>query len=222
MPVLASINVGRVEHLGFDGAAEWFDEPWTTGIFKRPVPGPIVVRLLGLEGDSQADRVNHGGPDKAICAYSVDHYEAWQRELGLTDFAAGAFGENLSIQGLAEREVCIGDTWALGDLLLQISQPRQPCWKLCRRWNIPDLAKQVIQNGRSGWYLRVREEGELTAGMALELEARPRPQWTVARANHVLYHEPDNVVGMEELANLPELSHAWREELLERIARRAL
>ena len=90
-----------------------------------------------------------------------------------------------------------------------------------RRWKIPDLPKQVIQNGRSGWYLRVLNEGELTAGVEIELVSRPRPTWTAARASRLLYHENDDVGLLEELANVPELSRAWREELLERVARRA-
>src|SRR5262249_11573004 len=101
------------------------------------------------------------------------------------------------------------------------SQPRQPCWKMGRRWQIVDLPKQVIQNGKSGWYLRVIERGELTSGLPIDLVSRPRPAWTVARASRLLYHESDNVDGLQELADLPELSRAWREELLEKIARRS-
>jgi MOSC domain-containing protein YiiM len=175
-----------------------------------------------MEGDEQADRENHGGLDKAVLAYSADHYDYWRSHLGFPDMPYGGFGENLTIEGLEETRVCIGDRWQAAEVLFEVSQPRQPCWKMGRRWKIPDLPKQVIANGRSGWYLRVIDEGELEAGDVIELRSRPHPNWTVARASRLLYHEPDNVKGLEDLANLPELSRAWREELLERIARRAL
>jgi MOSC domain-containing protein YiiM len=132
----------------------------------------------------------------------------------------GGFGENMTISGLDEASVCIGDRWQAADVLFEVSQPRQPCWKMGRRWQIVDLPKQVIQNGKSGWYLRVLKPGVLTTGIALALMSRPHPIWTIARASHLLYHEPDNVAGMRELVDLAELSRAWREELLQRIALR--
>ena len=222
MPTIVSIQVGQPTTYAYSGAADGKDRSWTTAFFKTAVTGSVWAGATNIAGDRQADQKNHGGIDKAVLAYSADHYPYWRQQLNLPEMPYGAFGENLSIAGLDESQVCIGDLWRAGKVLFEVSQPRQPCWKMCRRWNIPDLAKQVIQNGRGGWYLRVVEEGELTAGLRIELVSRPRPSWTVARAYHVLYHEPDNVAALEELANLPELSHAWREELLERIARRAL
>src|SRR5207253_10466871 len=107
--------------------------------------------------------------------------------------------------------VCIGDQWRADNVVFEVSQPRQPCWKMARRWQIVDLPKQVIANGKSGWYLRVLEEGDLVAGMSIDLVTRSRPNWTIARASRLLYHEKDNVAALEELANVPELSRAWRE-----------
>jgi len=121
---LTSINVGHIEQLGFDGAEAWFDQPWTTGIFKRSIHGPVRVGTLGLAGDQQADLTVHGGADKAVCAYSGDHYPVWQRELLIDEFDAAAFGENLTLAGLTEQDVCIGDVWTLGEAQLQVSQPR--------------------------------------------------------------------------------------------------
>jgi MOSC domain-containing protein YiiM len=175
---------------------------------------------MGVAGDEQADRKNHGGIDKAVLAYSADHYSFWRSHLSLPDMPFGGFGENLTITGLEESNVCIGDRWQAGDVVLEVSQPRQPCWKMGRRWRIADLPKQVIQNGRSGWYLRVLNEGDVTAPVAIALISRLHPSWTVARASRLLYHESDNVKGLSDLADIPELSRAWREELLERIARR--
>lgn len=221
MPTIVSIQTGRATTYDHGGAADGKNRSWTTAFLKTPVEGSVRLGELGIEGDEQADRKNHGGLDKAVLAYSAEHYAYWREHFSLAVMPHGGFGENLTIAGSEESTVCIGDRWRSGDVVFEVSQPRQPCWKMARRWQIVDLPKQVIQNGRSGWYLRVLEAGELTAGMAIELASRPRPVWTVARASRLLYHEQGNVAGMEELANLPELSRAWREELLERIARRA-
>jgi MOSC domain-containing protein YiiM len=152
--------------------------------------------------------------------YQLDSYRYWQDQLHRADFTFGQFGENFTVEGLPDTGVCIGDRWQAEKVVLEVSQPRQPCWKMGRRWRIVDLPKQVIQNGRSGWYLRVLNDGELAPGDTIELISRPHPSWTIARASRLLYHEYDNVAGLEELTNVPELSQAWREELLERIARR--
>jgi MOSC domain-containing protein YiiM len=221
MPTIVSIQVGQPTTYTHEGTADGKSRSWTTAFFKTPIATSVRVGELGVEGDEQADRKNHGGLDKAVLAYSADHYAYWREHLSLAEMPFGGFGENLSIAGCEESTVCIGDKWRAGSVVFEVSQPRQPCWKMARRWQIVDLPKQVIQNGRSGWYLRVLEAGELTAGMAIELVSRPRPTWTVARASKLLYHEPENVAGMEDLANVPELSRAWREELLERVARRA-
>ena len=220
-PLLVSIQVGLPRWHGHPGADDPMDRPWESGFFKQAVDGPRWLGRTNLAGDGQADLVNHGGPDKAVLCYAASHYPAWRAELDRPDLPHGAFGENFTIEGLTEETVHLGDTYRLGDAIVQVSQPRQPCWKMGRRWQIVDLPKQVIANGRSGWYLRVLQAGELAAGTPIELVSRPRPTWTIARASKLLYHEPDNVADMEDLANLPELSRAWREELLERIARRA-
>jgi MOSC domain-containing protein YiiM len=219
MPTIISIQAGQSTTYIHDGAADGNRRQWTTAFFKSPVAGSVHVGELGIAGDQQADRENHGGIDKAVLAYSADHYPSWRDHLSLPDMPHGGFGENLTIAGLDEASVCIGDRWQAGDVIFEVSQPRQPCWKMARRWRIVDLPKQVIQNGKSGWYLRVNEQGALQAGVEMRLLARPRPDWTIARASRLLYHENDNVTALSELANLPELSRAWREELLERIAR---
>ena len=114
-PVLLSIHVGRPAEQGTERAADPLDRPWTSGFFKTPVAGPVFLGTTNLDGDGQADLVNHGGPDKAVCAYSADHYDAWRRELGLTEMPFGAYGENFTIGGLDEAGVCIGDVWRVGE-----------------------------------------------------------------------------------------------------------
>lgn len=219
VPVLVSLQTGRATEHMHQGHADGKPVAWTTAFFKTSVAGPIRVTRLGLAGDEQADRENHGGPDKAVLAYSAEHYAYWRSRLKLPEMPYGGFGENLTIAGLDESTVCIGDTWQAGSVVFQVTQPRQPCWKMSRRWQIADLARQVIANGKSGWYLRVLAEGEIAAGLALELVRRPHPEWTVARASDLMHHHKQDLFAAAELAALPELSAAWKEALAERIER---
>lgn len=213
MPTIVSIQVGLPRWHGTPGATGPMDRPYSTGFFKEPVAGPVRVGRTNLVGDGQADLSVHGGPDKAVLAYSAEHYPAWRAELGLPDLPFGAFGENLSINGLTEEDVCVGDVWTAGEVTFEVSQPRQPCWKLARRWRLKTLPAMVVETGRSGWYFRVLAEGELTAGTELLLTARPNPAWTITRANGVMYHEKANPALAAELARVPELSMSWRETL---------
>lgn len=169
-PVLASIQVSLPRSFGQEGAADPMDRPWTTGFFKEPVSSAVRLGLINLEGDGQADLVHHGGTDKAVLAYSAEHYPGWRQSMNNPSLPFGAFGENFTITGLTEADVCIGDIWQVGDeAVLEVSQPRQPCWKLARRWRIKSLALDVQQTGRTGWYFRVLTEGIVAAGMRLVL-----------------------------------------------------
>lgn len=217
-PVLISIQVGRPQSLGSDDAVSAFDKPWTTGIFKQMVEGPVTVGPLGLAGDGQADEAAHGGVDKALCAYGADHYEHWRRVLDLASFTPGAFGENLTIRHLAEDDVCIGDTWTIGAVTVQVSQPRQPCWKLARKWRLKDLADRVIASGRTGWYFRALTAGALTAGERCTLVERPNPEWTITRANQVMHGRPIDRADSALLAEVPLLSESWELKLRGRAA----
>jgi MOSC domain-containing protein YiiM len=213
-PVVLSIQVGLPRQLGTDGAEDPMDRPWTSGFDKRPVSGPVRLGLTHLEGDGQADLVHHGGPDKAVLAYSANHYDAWRQELGIPGLPLGAFAENFTIHGLTETDVCVGDIWQVGDeATLQVSQPRLPCWKLARRWRIKTLALQVQKTGRSGWYLRVLNQGYVAAGMRLRLIQRPHPAWPVARANRVMLVDKDDHHAAAELAAIPALAQSWKTTL---------
>src|ERR1700685_2866964 len=133
-PVLSSIQIGKPASYGYADAVDSHDKLWTTGFFKTPVEGPVFAGMTNLDGDGQADLVNHGGVDKAVLAYSADHYPNWRRAVGMADMPHGAFDENLAIAGLGEESVCIGDVFGIGAVRFEVSQPRQPCWKLARRW----------------------------------------------------------------------------------------
>ncbi|MDQ3513689.1 MAG: MOSC domain-containing protein, partial [Chloroflexota bacterium] len=171
-----------------------------------------------LAGDGQADLVNHGGADKAVCCYPAGHYADWHRELGLDPaaFPYGAFGENLTLSGVTETTVCLGDTFTVGTATVQVSQPRQPCWKLSRRWGVRDLAARVQRTKRTGWYVRVVEEGDVAAGQALTLVDRPVPDWTVERVTGVIYAAND-IAGAAELAECDLLAGSLRAYMAERV-----
>jgi MOSC domain-containing protein YiiM len=216
-PMLASIQVSLPRRFGREGAAEPMDRPWVTGFFKEPVAGAVRLGPTNLEGDGQADLVHHGGPDKAVLMYSARHYPAWRLSLNHPSLPFGAFGENFTISGLTEADVCIGDTWQVGDVAItQVSQPRQPCWKLARRWRIKTLALQVQESGRTGWYVRVLHEGTVAAGMPVVLLHRPHPDWTVERANRVMHTDKSDVAAASQLAAIPLLSGNWRTTLTRR------
>lgn len=188
------------------------DEP--SAIAKQPLSGPVAITRLGLAGDEQADRVHHGGPDKAIHLYPRDHYGFWQDELAghplLT--RAGAFGENVSTTGLVEEDVCIGDRFRLGSALVEVSQGRQPCWKLDHRFGRPGVLARVVTTGRCGWYLRVIEEGVAQAGDSLALVDRPLPTWSVARTFALLIggKSKSDPAALRALAAMPLLAEPWR------------
>ena len=175
-----ALLTGKARRFGAKG------EP--SAIDKRAVEGRHAVGALGIAGDEQADLSVHGGPDKAIHHYPRDHYDWWAETIGyhalLQD--AGAFGENISTSGLTESAACIGDRYRLGSALVEISQGRQPCWKLGHRFGIATLPATVVTSRRGGWYYRVIEDGAVGAGDALELMERPLPDWSVERVFHLL------------------------------------
>lgn len=212
---IIGLQTGMPRTLGTADAADQMDREWTTGFFKESVADVRRVTRLGIEGDGQADLVHHGGPDKAINVYPAGHYASWAEELGLT-LPAGAFGENFTTTGLTEVDLCVGDVFSAGDLIVQVSQPRQPCWKLSRRWRIKDLAARVERTGRTGWYFRVLAEGGIRAGEVLGLVERIAPEWSIAAANEVMHHRQQDAAGALALAACPGLSASWKTSLLRR------
>jgi MOSC domain-containing protein YiiM len=215
-PKLVAICTGTPTDYGTPGAENPMDRPWRTAFFKYPVEGPRWLGSINVDGDDQAARPNHGGPEKAALAYGARHYDQWRAEYPDLNLGYGAFAENFDIDGLTEHDVCIGDVFRIGEAIVQVTQPRSPCWKITRRWRTPKLSFRVQETGRTGWYLKVLQEAEVEAGMEVELSERPHPEWTIARCNelmHVLKNERD-LAG--ELAALPELGTSWRETLTKR------
>ena len=211
-PIL-SVLCGKVAPFRGDG------QP--SAIAKSPAVGHVAVGRLGLEGDEQADSAVHGGPDKAIHHYPHDHYGFWAETIGQHPLLAnfGAFGENIATLGLTEGEVCIGDRWRLGTALVEVSQGRQPCWKLDHRFDGARVNAGVVRSRRAGWYYRVLEEGSVGAGDHLVLVERPYPEWSVLRVFGLLIageHRHDRP-GLEALGSVVALAEPWmrrREKLL--------
>ena len=217
-PLLVSIQVGLPRWHGRPDADDPMDKSWESGFFKQPVDGPRRLGQTNLVGDGQADLVNHGGVDKAVLCYATSHYPDWRSELERPDLPHGAFGENFTIDGLTEETVHIGDTYRLGDAVVQVSQPRQPCWKLARRWRLKELTALVERTGRTGWYIRVLEEGDVSPGQPLTLLDRPYPEWTVKRATFVMRHRTQGRTAAGELAGCELLAASWRDRLAEAAA----
>jgi MOSC domain-containing protein YiiM len=212
-PLLVSIQVGLPRSYGQEGAEDPMDRPWETGFFKQPVDGPRWLGKTNLVGDGQADLVNHGGEDKAVLCYAASHYPEWREALHRLDLPHGAFGENFTIDGLTEETVCVGDSYRLGDAIVQVSQPRQPCWKLAWRWRIKELTAYVERTGRTGWYIRVLEEGNVQPGLPVTLLERPYPEWTVLRASRVMRNRQKDPEAAGELSDCELLAAFWRDRL---------
>lgn len=202
------------------GRAVPYTRPGTfSAIDKQPVTGPVAVLAESLSGDEQGDRRVHGGPDKAVHVYPWAHYAIWQGDLGnlpvLT--APGAFGENLSVDGLDEQNVCLGDEWQIGSARFAVSQGRQPCWKLNDRFGVPDMSRRVQDTGRTGWYLRVLGQGSLQAGDDVSLIVRPHPDWPLDRIAALIRQRVCETATLREVLALP-LPPSWRKLFERRLA----
>ncbi len=212
VPRVASVQVGRIAPLGWQGVP--------SGFVKSAVSGPVRVALLNLEGDEQADLTVHGGPDKAVYFYPSEHYPDWIRDVPRHERAlvAGAFGENITSTGLDESSISIGDVFRIGSAEMQVSQPRQPCFKLGLRFDDSSLGRIMMQTGRTGWYVRVLTPGVLQAGDEIELLRRPNPDWTVSRFNRFLLNRKSPKSEIAELAALEGLADVWKQGLEESLA----
>jgi MOSC domain-containing protein YiiM len=189
-----------------------------SAINKRPVDGPVRLHSLGLEGDEQADLRIHGGVDKALHCYAWDHYDQWRRDLpDCTALnASGAFGENLSVDGLDEKSVCIGDRWSVGSAVVVVTQGRQPCFKLNLRFDVADMAVRVQNTLRAGWYLRVEQPGQVQAGDLLMLLERPHAAFSVAHLLALIRDRATDSAQLDRVLHLP-LPPSWRRMFEQRL-----
>ncbi|MAI69716.1 MAG: MOSC domain-containing protein [Rhodopirellula sp.] len=214
MPIIIeSVQIGKVLTEGNPDSRDPAEHQWTTGFYKSPVEHPVEMGCLGIGGDFVADARHHGGVDKAVLCYAADHYLRWSEELPDLKMGPGAFGENLTIRGVDEESVCIGDQFKIGPCRVEVSQPRQPCWKIARRWGLSTLTKHVTQTGRTGWYIRVLEPGPIQAGQEIALLDRPHPDWSIAKANEVLFGNSKEQKAVSQLMDMDELADAWKADL---------
>lgn len=186
-----------------------------SAIAKRAVAGRVYIGRFGLEGDSQADPVHHGGADKAVHLYVQDHYPFWREFTGGHPLLGtpGAFGENIAASGMSEEAICLGDRFRLGTALLEVSHGRQPCWKLDHRFGRKDIMATIVRTGKCGLYFRVIEEGEAEAGEDMRLIDRSLPDWSIRRLFHLLIGggAKGDMAAVRALAGMPVLADAWRE-----------
>ena len=207
---LVSVNRGRPRLVVAGG------KRYSTAINKQPVDGPVAITSEGLDGDRVADSKNHGGVDQAVCCYPIEHYDEIGGRLGV-ELHIPAFGENLTTEGLLETDVCIGDTYQIGDALIQVSLPRVPCVKLAGKHNQPALIQWIEETAYTGFYCRVVQPGRVECGSRIELQHRPHPGVTVEMVARARFRASTPTAVLERLSQLVELKQEWRE----RFARRA-
>jgi MOSC domain-containing protein YiiM len=209
---LISIQVGKPAV--YDAGTQ---HVWESGIFKTSLDRPVWLGKINLEGDGQQDLRVHGGLFRAVLSYSADYYPTWREVLQQPDFPYGAFGENFSIAGLDETSVHLADIYRVGAAVIQVTQPRQPCWKLARRWNNKRLTAMVHSANRGGWYTRVLEEGEVAPGQAITLVDRSQPLFPIARVNALMNGWEQTISAYEALAEIEALTPEWRSEFANRL-----
>jgi MOSC domain-containing protein YiiM len=208
---LVSVRAGRIRR---HDRPEWDKartRTWDTAFWKDQIDVPVRVGRLGLEGDVQADTRVHGGPEMAVLMYADSNHAFWRTLPGLEGMGPGGFGENLTVSGLSETSVCVGDVLEIGSTRLEVSSPRGPCAAISRRWNAEWLLKRVRAERRTGWYLRVLEEGDVRRGDEIHLASRPHPKWTVDRLLALRFITPRSLDELSQAAALPQLAPEWRD-----------
>ena len=208
---LISLNVGKPRLALYNGATI------NTSIFKEPVSGPVHLRKLNLDGDRQADLSVHGGPFKAVYAYPSEHYEFWRQELPGTALPWGKFGENVTSEGLSERELHIGDRLQIGTATIMVRQPRVPCYKLAAKFHRDDILARFLRSGKSGFYFSVELEGIVTAGDSFEFQSREPQAISIAEMNRLYLEEKYNRNLLEKAIATPALPRDWRDYFNKRL-----
>ena len=207
MARLLSVNVGLPRDI------EWRGKTVYTAVWKTPVQGRRMIRRLNVDGDGQGDLVGHGGEHRAVFVYQIESYRYWQNQLGRNDFTYGQFGENFTVEGLADTEVCIGDHYRIGDALFEVTQPRVTCYRVGIRMNEPQMAALLVSHGRPGFYFRVLGEGEVGTGDEIVKVKTGPERVAVAEINALLYLPGHSASGLERALRIPALSAGWRTSL---------
>ena len=210
---VVSVNVGLPREV------LWKQRIVSTGIFKEPVAGRVRVRRLNLDGDRQADLSVHGGPEKAIYVYPADYYPAWRKELPDMDIPWAMFGENLTVEGLRDDTVHIGDQFRIGSTLVAVTQPRMPCYKLGIRFGRDDILRRLLASGRTGFYFAVLEEGDVATGDPIILVKRDEHAIPVAEITRLYTSKKREIEALQRVVQLEALPESWRDFFQERLYR---
>ena len=210
------IYVGKIKTHGTENAEDPFDDKYVSAGFKEPINDSVFLSELGLTGDEQADKRFHGGKEKALFMYPKENYLELSCEFG-KEIPVGGNGENISIIGINERDVCVGDVYQLGESVIEVSQPRRPCWKPARRHRTMEFSKTIQDLGMTGWYFRVIQEGKITKGDTLKLIKRPCKEWTIKKVNDVMYVYTDNLGLAESLIDCVHIPESFKETLRARL-----
>ncbi len=218
MAKVISVQVGCVKTYGDAQSKDFLEKEWQSASFKEVSKTPLYARFTGFVGDEVADTMHHGGVDKAIFANSYENYAQWASFLGIKSLPFGALAENLTMNGLHERNVMLGEIHQIGTALLQVSQPRKPCWKISRRWNHKAFTNEIFTSGLTGWYYKVLQEG--TIGLADEVKVlrQETPQISILEANEA-FREPEKYRYMlETILEIPSLASSYKESIVKRLS----
>ncbi len=210
---ILSIQIGKVVTSGDKNSNEFLTKEYTTASIKNAVSSKVNVTKLSIVGDSVADTIHHGGIYKAVFANSINNYEHWKSFLDKDELPFGALGENLTFDTIDESIVCIGDIHKIGTVTMQVSQPRQPCWKISRRWEHNDFMKEIYNSGKTGWYYRVLKEGSFQTNDNVELVSQLNIKVTILEANKALRDVSSNKQIVDKLLSIDCLAPAWLKSL---------
>ncbi len=210
---ILSVNVGLPRDV------IWKGKSVTTSIFKEPVEGRQRVDTLNIEGDRQSDLTVHGGIHKAVYAYPSEHYDWWRGELPGVELPWGMFGENLTVAGLSEDDVCVGDQFLIGSALLMVTQPRLPCYKLAVKFGRDDIIKQFLDSRRTGFYFSVVKKGDLAAGDSIEIITRGAHELKVADVTRLYLDDNNDIAALQKAVSVESLPKSWREHFKKQLAR---
>ena len=207
---IVAINIGSLNELNYNG------KPEMTGLYKQPSIRPVFLTKTGFIGDQQADLKHHGGMDKAVCVYSVEHYTYWQT-IFPKELPPAAFGENLTVQNMLETEIHLGDIFQIGEAVVQVTQPRQPCYKLIWRYHMKELPVYMQNRGYTGYYFRVLQEGQVALQDEIVCLVYDTHQISIQFANQIMHHDTKNMEGIKKILAVDALSDSWRTTLTKRL-----
>src|SRR6476620_1341195 len=209
---LVSVNVGMPKDVPWNGKTVH------TGVWKTPVEGPVMVRRLNVDGDGQGDLAGHGGEQRAVMVYQTESYDYWRDYLGRDDLVPGNFGENFTVSGLDDREVCIGDRYRIGAAEFEVTQPRVTCFRVGMRLGVPEMPALLVSHHRPGFYMRVLREGRIRAGDRI-VKTRTGPgALSVAEADALLYLPGRDLTKLRVAARIPALSPGWQQSFRDLLA----